>query len=257
MPRMDSLSLVAPVTETDLLPLVPDAPWASMARAAALTGGGDMLVDNPAHPSVSASRLLTASGPCLFLFGDPNNAALADFVRTLSGPVTVLAPDEITAQIPMWRSDAIAGAYVTLTFPSSGEDAVFVALPPGGVRRLRPNDVRHLAAFPPWLWDVWGTPEAMLRAVPVYARYLRGELVSLACVTGETEHHAAIGAFTIERTRRNGFARDCVTRLVGAVVNERGKRPTFTVPADDVAAIGLARSLGMTDCAKTTGYVIP
>jgi hypothetical protein len=257
MTDMDSLSLVAPATETDLLPLVPDAPWAALARAAALTGGGDILVDDPARPSAIAIRLPTTGGPCLFLFGDAENAALARFVRTLSGPVALLAPNKITAQISTWRSDAIARAYATVSFPSSGEDAVFVALPPGGVRRLRPNDARHLADFPAWLWSVWGTPEAMLRAVPVYARYLRGELVSLACVTGETEQHAAIGAFTIERTRRNGFARDCVTRLIGAVVNERGKRPVFTVPADDDAAIGLAHSLGMTDCAEMTGYVIP
>jgi hypothetical protein len=145
---------------------------------------------------------------------------------------------------------------VTSTLPPSATDAAFIALPPGGIRRLRPNDARQLAGLPAWLWGIWKTPEVMLRAVPAYARYLRGELVSISCVAGETERFAVIAAYTIERTRRNVFARECAQRLIGAIVNERGKQPILTTRRDNEAAVGLARALGLTQAVETTGYLI-
>jgi ribosomal protein S18 acetylase RimI-like enzyme len=145
---------------------------------------------------------------------------------------------------------------MTSTLPPSATDAAFIALPPGGIRRLRPNDARQLSGLPAWIWGIWKTPEAMLRAVPAYARYLRGELISISCVFGETERFAVIAAYTIERTRRNGFARECAQRLIGAVVNERGKQPVLTTRRDNEAAVGLAHALGLTQAVEATGYII-
>lgn len=242
---------------TRALPLVPDDPETIMARAAILAGYDGVAVDDFTHPGIVAIPILKIDGDSLFLSGDPESPALATYVRSHTGPVTLHATAAITARIPDWRSDATPRTFMTFTLPPSASDAVFVALPPGGVRRLRPNDARQLAGLPAWLWGVWETPAAMLRAVPAYARYLRGELVSLSCVAGETEHDAAIAVYTIERTRRNGFARECAQRLIGAIVNERGKRPVLTCRATNDAAIGLARSLGLTAQTETTGYAIP
>jgi predicted GNAT family acetyltransferase len=127
-------------------------------------------------------------------------------------------------------------------------------LPPGGVRRLRVADARHLMAFPAWLWAGYDSPEAMLRQGVAYARYLRAELVAIACTAGETERYDAIAAFTIERTRRNGFARACAHRLLGAIQSERGTLPVLTASAENEAAIALARSLGLTERHDYTVY---
>jgi hypothetical protein len=239
-----------------VLPLVPDKPQTVMARAALLAGRAEAFVDDPDHPAAGAVRLPTGDTPAFFLFGDPDNAALATSVRALTGPAILRASTAIGARLPDWRPDATSQPYVTCTFPASAANAPFVALPPGGVRRLRPNDARHLTGLPDWLWGIWGTPDALLRAAPAYARYLRGELVSLACVTAETDGYAAIAAYTIERTRRNGFARECAQRLIGALVSERGTQPVLTTTADNDAAIGLTRSLGLTACSEMLRYVI-
>jgi ribosomal protein S18 acetylase RimI-like enzyme len=228
-----------------------------MARAAILARCGGVTVDDPAHPTTAAIPVLTPAGSSLHLAGDADSPALATTVRSLTGPVTLHATAAIAMRLPEWRPDASPRTDLTLTLPPTASDAIFVALPPGGVRRLRPYDARSLAGLPAWLWGIWETPEAMLRAAPAYARYLRGELVSLSCVAGETERYAAITAYTIERTRRNGFARECAERLIAAVISERGKQPVLTTAAANDAAIGLARSLGLTVQTESLGYTLP
>ncbi|MHB8647694.1 MAG: GNAT family N-acetyltransferase, partial [Thermomicrobiales bacterium] len=161
------------------------------------------------------------------------------------------------SQIPRWRPDASPRQSVICTFPTSGTDVPFAMLPPGGVRRLRVADARHLTAFPAWLWAGYGSPEAMLRQGIAYARYLRAELVAIACIAGTTERYDAIAAFTIERTRRNGFARECTHRLIGAIRSERGKLPVLTISAENTAAIALARAVGLTTHDDQTVYDLP
>ena len=153
--------------------------------------------------------------------------------------------------------DAVARQAAAFTLPASGADAAFAMLPPGGVRRLRSADARHLAGFPPWLWAGYGTPEAMLRRGIAYARYLRAELVAVACTAGTTQRYDAVAAYTIERTRRNGFARECAHRLIGAIRSERGKLPVLTTRAENTAAMALARSLGLTARHNQTVYDLP
>lgn len=208
-----------------LLALVPDAPQAAMARAALLARRGAAWADDAEQPTAAAIQTTTPDGPTIFLFGDTPHMHL-----------------------PEPRAFAAFTAHADTVQP-------FIALPPGGVRRLRPNDARHLASFPPWLWGIWVTPDALLREAPAYARYLRGELASLACVAATTERYDAIGVYTIERTRRNGFARECAARLCGAIAASRGKLPVLLTTADDTASIALAHSLGLTARTEIVGYV--
>jgi hypothetical protein len=196
-------------------------------------------------PTAVAIETATPEGRAVFLFGAADNPALVASVRACTGPLTLQADRSIADHIPAWRPDASARQSATFTPPTSGAEVAFAMLPPGGVRRLRVADARHLTTFPAWLWAGYGSPEAMLRRGVAYARYLRAELVAIACTAGETERYDAIAAFTIERTRRNGFARECTHRLIGAIQSERGKLPVLTTSAANEAAIALARSLGL------------
>lgn len=236
--------------------MIPDVPWSAPARAALLAGRATVYADDHMHPTALAVHAPTSEGKMVFLFGDADASVLPVFVRALVGPRTLAATDPIAARIPDRRPDAIPRSRMTFTFPASGA-AAFAMLPPGGVRRLRPADARHLAAFPEWLWAAYGSSETMLREGIVYARYLRAELVALACTAGATEQYELITAYTIERTRRNGFARECAHRLIGAIVSERGKQSVLTVRAENVAGIGLAGSLGLTQRHDHTVYEIP
>ncbi len=252
-----ALHPAAPEISAQLLPLIPDEAWAVPACAVVRGGVPRVSVDDPRAPSVVAVETTTADGPSLFLFGAAESPALTACIRALAGPVTLRAAAPIASRIVTERPDAIAHRWATFTFPASGTDAPFAILPPGGVRRLRVADVRHLAAFPAWLWAGYGSPEAMLREGIAYARYLRAELVAIACTAGTTERYDAVAAYTIERTRRNGFARECAHRLIGAIQGESGRLPMLTASGENDAAIALARSLGLTACHDQTAYDLP
>ncbi len=243
-----------PELAAHLLLLIPDEAWAVPARAVVLAGVPGVSVDDVRAPSVVAVETATADGPALFVFGAAQTPALAASVRALAGPVTLRADAPIAGRIAGWRPDASARQWATFTFPTSGADASFAILPPGGVRRLRVADARHLAPFPAWLWAGYGSPEAMLRQGIAYARYLRAELVAIACTAGATERYDAVAVYTIERTRRNGFARECAHRLIGAIRSERGTLPVLTASAENDAAIALVRSLGLTARHDQTAY---
>ena len=257
MHRNAALQPLAPDAYDHLLPLIPDEPWAALARAVVLARLPGVSVDDADAPTAVAIEAAIPEGRAIFLFGATDNAALAASVRALTGPLTIHAEARIAARIPLWRSDAIARQSATFTFPTSNADAAFAILPPGGVRRLRAADARHLTAFPPWLWAGYASPEAMLRCGIAYARYLRAELVAIACTASTTERHDAIAAYTIERTRRNGFARECAYRLIGAIRSERGTQPGLTASAANDAAIALAHSLGLTARHNQTVYDLP
>lgn len=249
-----SLHSIAPDAYRHLLPLVPDEPWALFARAALLAGQPGVYADRPLAPAAVAIDTVTPEGRAVYLFGDPDHPVIEAHVGALVGPVRVSGAQPIVRQISAWRDDAVPQRTVYLTLPASEAGTAFPVLPPGGVRRLRPADVRHLASFPPWLWETYDSPGALLRNGIIYARYLRAELVSLACTVATTERYDAITACTIERTRRNGFARECAHRLIGAVINERGRLPVLIADADNEAAIGLARSLGLSERTERTVY---
>ncbi len=252
-----SLPSLDPDAYSHALPLVGEEAWAVSARAVLRGGRPGVRADDPLTPTVVAIDTATADGRARFLFGDGDHPALAAHLRALVGPVTIHADTAITSRLPLWRPDATVRQCATFTFPASGAEGAFAMLPPGGIRRLRPADARHLTDFPAWLWASYGSAEGMLREGIVYARYLRAELVALACTSAATERYDAIAAYTIERTRRNGFARECAYRLVGAILNERGTLPVLTARAENEAAIGLAASLGMTERHDHTVYDLP
>lgn len=248
---------VAPPNYAALLPLLPDAPPTLIARALLLAGRDEIRVcaDDPAQPAFVAVEWQTAAGHTLTLAGDAMHPALPAYLHTLRGPLTLHAPAALAGRLAALRPDLAPRPMATFT-PSLGAEAAFSALPPGGVRRLRPNDARHLAPFPAWLWGAYGSPERASRDGIVYARYLRAEIVSLAATVGRTERYDAIGAYTIARARRNGFARECAARLIAAVVTERGTQPMWTCAADDAPTVALAASLGLTAAQPWTAYVL-
>jgi len=251
------LRSVQPEAYSALAPLIPEEPATHDARALLLAErvGITVRVDSDTAPTAVVVEQETAGKHVVTVAGEFDAPVLAAHIRTLARPMTLRAPAALAARLPDLCTGLVARAYVSF-MPPLGRDAAFTALPPGGVRRLRPADARGLTAIPDDAWGTYATATAALREGMAYARYLRAEIVSLACVTARTEHYASVAAFTIERARRNGFARECLGRLVGALVAEWDVAPLLTSAADDDAARGLAHALGFTEEDAWKAYIL-
>jgi len=251
------LRFVPPEAYIALAPLMPEEPATLDARALLLASRARITVyaDSDTAPAAIIVEQETAGTHVVTIAGEFDASVLATQIRALARPVMLRAPAALAAHLPDLCTGLVARACVSF-MPALGRDAAFTALPPGGVRRLRPADARGLTAIPEDVWGTYGAATAALREGMVYARYLRAEIVSLACVTARTEHYASVAAFTIERARRNGFAHECLRRLVGALVAEWGVTPLLTSAADDDAVRGLAHALGFTEEDAWTAYTL-
>lgn len=249
---------VPPHAYTALVSLVPEEPATLPARALLLLGqeaGIVAYVDDPARPTLVVVEHERAGKRGITLAGAVDTSSLAAWMRVLARPVTLYAPASLAARLSALRTDLVAYPHITFA-PPSGLEATFLAMPPGGVRRLRPADARGLDAVPADIWGAYGTAAVALREGMAYARYLRAEIVSLACVTARTERYASLSAWTVERARRNGFARACAGRLIGAIIGEWRVSPLLTCATNDEAGRGLARVLDLTEAYAWTAYAL-
>lgn len=249
---------IPPETYAMVLPLIAETPATLDARARLLAGNGETVVyaDDEAAPMAAAIEWTRNQEHVVTFTGEWDEPTLAAYVRALERPANLRAPSSLAARLPALRADLVAEPYVTFG-PPVETDVDFRVLPPGGVRRLRPADARGLGAIPDAVGGAYDTTAAALRGGIVYARYLRAEIVSIACVAARTEHFARIAAFTIERARGNGFARECGSRLIGALAAEWNVAPLLTCAAADGPAHNLARALDLTEAHEWTTYTLP
>jgi len=256
---------VPPDVYPALLPLVPEEPGTLLANALLRRPHAEITVaaDDLTRPTAfvieqqvgQAEQKGQAEAHSVTFVGAMDEETLAVYLRQLEPPAMLYAPAALAAHLHIMRANRVACAFVTFAPPTdTGPNSVFLASPPGGMRRLRAADAHRLTIIPAAFWGAYGTAVSALSEGIVYARYLRAEIVSLACVTARTERYAEIGTFTIERARGNDFARDCVARLIGAVVAEWAVLPMLTGAADNEETRSIAHALGLTEEHAWTAY---
>ena len=250
---------VPPDIYSTLLPLVPEEPGTLLANALLRTPHAEITVaaDDLMYPTAlvieqQPGQAGQAEAHSVTFIGAMDEVTLTAYLRQLEPPAMLYAPAALAAPLlhalHVMRANLVACAFVTFAPPTdTGMNSVFLASPPGGMRRLRAADAHRLTIIPAAFWGAYGTATSALSEGIVYARYLRAEIVSLACVTARTQRYAEIGTFTIERARGNDFARDCVARLIGAVVAEWALLPMLTGAADNEEARSIAHALGLTE----------
>jgi len=258
---------VSPDVYLALLPLAPEEPGTLLANAILRSPHAKITVaaDDLTHPTAfvieqQVGQAGQTEGHSVTFIGAMDEATLTAYLRQLEPPAMLYVPAALAARLyalDIMHANLVTCAYVTFAPPTdTGLNSVFLASPPGGMRRLRAADAHHLTIIPAAFWGAYGTAASALSEGIVYARYLRAEIVSLACVTARTERYAEIGTFTIERARGNDFARDCVARLIGAVVAEWAVLPMLTGAANDEETRSIAHALGLTEEHAWTAYVL-
>lgn len=89
----------------------------------------------------------------------------------------------------------------------------------------------------------------------LFSKKCTGNVVSIAHTSARTDHHADIGAFTLEDWRGRGFA-TAAAAIVAKRVQEDGQKPVWSTGEDNFASLRVAQKLGFTEVSRRT-YIIP
>lgn len=95
----------------------------------------------------------------------------------------------------------------------------------------------------PWLWEYFGSPEALLAEVEAYGAWDGDELISVAVCAMRAGRYADVSVATAPHRRRTGAALDACACLLEQL-SSREFVPVWNTAADHTASIGLARRLG-------------
>jgi predicted GNAT family acetyltransferase len=115
------------------------------------------------------------------------------------------------------------------------------------VSRLSTADVAQVAALAGdarFLYESYGTPEALLDEGLAFGVYRQERLVSMAASLALTPKHCSAGVYTHRRYRNRGYATDCVEALFAHVLS-RGILPLWRIGVRQKVAIYFAEKLEM------------
>lgn len=203
-------------------------------------------------PAVASRWLIHTGRGDLHLLGSGEVAA----VTPRAGDAVFLWRDSAAGQIQEWLA-ARGGEARTWFAPSpgaQGEWTEFVCLEwrPGSPPRephheilaLRVHDADRLRALQaPWLWEYYGSPEALLAEADAYGAWDGGELISAAVCAMSAGGYADLSVATAPHRRRTGAATDACAALIEHL-NARGLRTVWNTSADHTASLNLAERLG-------------
>jgi len=123
------------------------------------------------------------------------------------------------------------------------------------VRQLTLADIKLLESAPAEVrGGGFGSTRGLLSDGIVACAVVSGHIVSIAHTHARSDHHADIGAFTLEVWRGRGFA-TAAAAIVARRVKEAGQTPVWSTGEDNLASLRVAQKLGFTEVSQRT-YVI-
>lgn len=231
-----------------LLARLEPRPWNTAARFLLRSGGAQVAVDDLTRPHAAAITQPTSSLGGAYLISLGNPEALLDF----------LAEEPSVGRL--WVSDAETEHLIDETLFGDQRTEITILgatetwqLPPlertrAVTRPLGPPDIaavtQLLRGEGEWLTDAFGSVTALLAEGMADGVEEGGRLVAIAATWAIAPPYAEVGAHTDPAARGNGYATACAHSLMTAVA-AKGLLPQWTAFTANVAAVGLARLLGL------------
>ncbi len=240
-----------------LLARLEPRPWNTAARFLLRSGGARVMVDDLVRPRAAAVEMPASSLNGAYLISLGNPEALLEFLV------------EEPSINRFWVSDAETERLINETlFGEQRTDVTILAAPEGwqlpvlerkGIvtRPLGPPDVvavaRLLHGEGEWLTDAFGSATALLAEGMADGVEEDGRLVAIAATWAIAPPYAEVGAHTDPKARGKGYATACAHATMTAVAG-KGLLPQWTAFTDNVAALGLARLLGLVPADRGVEY---
>jgi GNAT superfamily N-acetyltransferase len=175
------------------------------------------------------------------LLGDASALSPADLQPHLQGFVE--APEGFVPLLRAAFPDLVIWPRVIYTQPSTLDPP-----PPNNLslRRLTPCDAQSLVNLDPdlaWISKTWGGPGGLAESGYAWGAWAEGQLASVACTFFLGQTYEDIGVVTEPGFRGQGLSTACVGALCQDIW-ARGRQPSWTTSADNVASQRVAEKLG-------------
>ncbi len=178
-------------------------------------------------------------------------AELADFLARLQRTGGLFVPAGLVQPLRARRCVSAEAEGLCFTYRRIPTD--FRATRPERARRLFAAQAPVVAALPgeaSFVYQNYGTPEALLDEGLAFGVFYRDRLVSVAASLALTPKHCDVGVYTLPRYRNLGHATDSVEALLVEVLR-RGMKPLWRIGIRQRLAIYFAEKLGLEEIGTT------
>ena len=217
---------------------LPDLPALVETRSMLLSGRCKVLLDLPDNVHFIVAD---QDSPLVSIVGKPQASLIQLAVSGEGGHPEVIARAEsiehVSHALPDWLGDEV----IIHTRPDAEPSDRFQNAGSHELRLLGVEDHQLLGGLPEDLADE--LVPALLRGIPVAARFVGEHPVSFCYAAYETERYWDVSVDTVEAYRGRGFAGEVFTRMAGHL-EANNKSPVWGALDSNLASLRVAEKLG-------------
>ncbi len=219
-------------------------------------GNSTVLVDDVSIPKLLAVTYPEAPPSLWFIAGNPKRLLIfRNFLRSLTQPTDLVVPKALIPQIDRYWSIQFS---VPILFLAAEPD--WRPEPPLDfrVRLINPDDAYRLQtsfAESSWLWEFFGSPEALLIQGQAAAAFIDGRMACVATTLAFTKNYCELGVAVQPEFRGKGLALECCRALSQAQFERFGRLPCWRTNTSNVASWKTARNLGLKETPGSQEYL--
>lgn len=215
-----------------------------------------VLVDDIADPKLLAVTYPETPPTIWFMAGKPKRLLVfRNFLRSLDQPTDLVVSKDFFPQIDRYWS-------IQFTVP-----ILFLAAEPNWrpepsldfrVRLINPSDADGLNmtfAEYSWIWEFFGSPEALLKQGQAAAAFIDGKMACVASTLAFTDNYCELGVATLPEFRGKGLALECCRALSQAQFEYFNRLPCWRTNTGNVGSWKTARNLGLKETTGSEEYL--
>lgn len=214
-----------------------------------------VLVDEVSDPKFLAVTYPEIPPSLWFIAGNPKRLLIfRNFLRSLPQPTDLVVPKALIPQIDRYWS-------IQFSIP-----ILFLAAEPNWrpepsqdfrVQLINLKDASQLKtsfAESSWLWEFFGSPEALLIQGQAAVAFIDGKMACVATTLAFTKNYCELGVVVQPEFRGRGLALECCRALSKAQFERFGRLPCWRTNTDNVASWKTARNLGLKETPRSEEY---
>lgn len=117
------------------------------------------------------------------------------------------------------------------------------------------NQLKTSFADYSWLWEFFGSPEALLNRGQAAAAFIDGKMACVATTLAFTRNYCELGVATRPEFRSRGLALECCRTLSMEQFERFGRLPCWRTNTSNVSSWKTARNIGLKETSRSEEYL--